>query len=203
MSEKINKNTAVIFTRNNARIVKFTDFDSIKEYANVVLNPNLTLVKGVPPHFWTLEDGFIIPMNDDQKSIRIKQIESMGIDNSVEDKRINELELLSLQQYLDSEKAEKEEEENYRKGIKMDVDSLSVNIVALQKKVDSNQVELINAIGAMSLDAAQKSTNMNSFISAIESSLSREIFAQKKFVKICFGSTWFILAGLLSYIILK
>ncbi|RMF55079.1 hypothetical protein D6745_03190 [Candidatus Woesearchaeota archaeon] len=68
----------VLFTRNNARIF-YTD--NVKQFGNldIVVNPDLSLVKGLPPHYWKKKGNKIVPMSKSEMNKRYKQIkESMG-----------------------------------------------------------------------------------------------------------------------------
>lgn len=49
------KNKVIVFTQNNARIlVNPPDLEKFKNKQNVFINPDLTFVSGVEPHFWRL-----------------------------------------------------------------------------------------------------------------------------------------------------
>lgn len=56
------KQIAVVFNKYGARII-VNPGNAYKNAKDVVLNPDLSLVKGVPPHYWKLEDGKIVPKN--------------------------------------------------------------------------------------------------------------------------------------------
>ncbi len=62
------KDFYVIFTENNARILKGKPSNIT---SNMVVNPDLKKVKGIPPHFWKLENNSIIPMNEVEKNARL------------------------------------------------------------------------------------------------------------------------------------
>lgn len=75
------KNVIVVFTKNNARVLvnpeKFPK-------DNYILNPDLSLVKGIPPHLWKLnKDGQIIPMKGQEIHNRLVDIEKHGSDNDI------------------------------------------------------------------------------------------------------------------------
>ena len=74
------KTKLVIFTSNNARILINGD---PAEYPGALLNPDLSAVKGIAPHFWKLEDGKIVPMSGEEQSARLKDHEERGVDNNV------------------------------------------------------------------------------------------------------------------------
>lgn len=74
----------VIFTKNNARVLtKPEEFNELMTYPNVVPDPDLSLVKGIPPHHWKLEDGLIVPMTGPEKDARNADIEAHGVDNMI------------------------------------------------------------------------------------------------------------------------
>ena len=74
----------VIFTKNNARVLtKPEEFTELMAYPNVVPDPDLSLVKGIPPHHWKLEDGLIVPMTGSEKDARNADIEAHGVDNMI------------------------------------------------------------------------------------------------------------------------
>lgn len=76
--------TLVVFTKNNARIL--TNPENFSEYIhfpNAVPDPNLLAVKGIPPHFWKLEEGLIVPMTSEEKEKRIQAIEQEGVNNEI------------------------------------------------------------------------------------------------------------------------
>lgn len=60
----------VVFTENNARIL--TNPDNIKFYeslSNAIVDPDLKAVEGLPPHYWRLENGKVLPMSEEHKQI--------------------------------------------------------------------------------------------------------------------------------------
>lgn len=75
------KDKVVVFTRNNARIYTNVDTSAFENDLNVLINPSLDSVKGIPPHFWKMYEGRIVPMNDVEREERSKDIEKNGIDN--------------------------------------------------------------------------------------------------------------------------
>lgn len=83
MSER----TAVVFTSNNARIFRnLTDEQASKmiSWPNCVVDPDLSKVLGISPHFWFLKDNQIIPMNDTQMQARLWNISMYGVDNAAD-----------------------------------------------------------------------------------------------------------------------
>lgn len=75
------KDKVVVFTRNNARIYTNVDKASFENDKNVLINPSFDSVKGIPPHFWKMYEGRIVPMNDVEREERLKDIDKNGIDN--------------------------------------------------------------------------------------------------------------------------
>ncbi len=66
----------VVFTENNARII--TNPSNPDDYINnikAVIDPDLTQVHGVPPHFWKLNFGRIESMDDSEKAQRLSVLE--------------------------------------------------------------------------------------------------------------------------------
>jgi len=74
----------VVFTRNNARIIHGDAGKKYHGHSCVVVNPDLSVVKNVPPHFWKLSKGKIVPMNGVEKAIRNLEIERDGIENMID-----------------------------------------------------------------------------------------------------------------------
>lgn len=75
--------TVAVFTANNCRLIKGTA-ESWKNNPNAVVNPDLSEVKGLPPHFWVLsKDGRILPMQTEDRSARMVHINQHGADNVV------------------------------------------------------------------------------------------------------------------------
>lgn len=76
------KTKLVQFTSNNARILVNA---SASEYPDALVNPDLSAVKGVPPHHWKQDkQGRIVPMNPFEKAIRKNTHLKRGVDNDVE-----------------------------------------------------------------------------------------------------------------------
>lgn len=49
-----------------------------------MIDPDLSQVKAIPPHFWKRSKGnMIVPMTDAEQKIRLADIEAHGIDNVV------------------------------------------------------------------------------------------------------------------------
>lgn len=79
------KDVVVVLTRNNARlIVNPSDLDKFLGKQNVFINPDLTDLKGVPPHFWKAQRGRLVPMNALERRFRIRDIEKNGSENWIE-----------------------------------------------------------------------------------------------------------------------
>lgn len=80
------KNTVVVFTRSNARIYVNPGSKEIAELltnGQAVLNPDLSLVGGFPPHFWKVEYGRIVPMKAEEQEKRLEFIAKHGVDNTI------------------------------------------------------------------------------------------------------------------------
>lgn len=72
----------VVFTENNARILKNpSNFEDLKTLKNVLVDPKLDEVSGLPPHFWKLQEGRIVAMNADEQKTRLEHIEQNGLKN--------------------------------------------------------------------------------------------------------------------------
>jgi len=83
----------VVFTTNNARIIPNPSPEELlrlSEFLNVAIDPDLSLVGGVPPHFWKLQDGAVLPMNDTEKTLRMRHIDKFGIDNAIQHLKIKQ-----------------------------------------------------------------------------------------------------------------
>lgn len=71
------KRRALFFTETNAVVIKEDDIDS--NIKNLVINPDLSFVRGVPPQHWKFQDGKIVPMNKEEKGHRENLINEIGI----------------------------------------------------------------------------------------------------------------------------
>lgn len=68
-------NTVVVFIKNNARILHNpVNLESLKKDPKALINPDLTAVKGLPPHFWANLEGKIVPLSSSGQSSRAKAI---------------------------------------------------------------------------------------------------------------------------------
>lgn len=77
------KNKVVVFTKNNARVL--TNFElpkKINPRAKVLVNPDLSLLKRIPTHFWKLDCGAIKEMTPKEKRQRMRDIKLYGSDNN-------------------------------------------------------------------------------------------------------------------------
>lgn len=84
--DKLNR-FIVIFTPTNARVVKNPtdeEYDFISAWPNAIIDPDMSRVDGVPPHFWKLDRGYVVPMNDAERNYRLDQIKKYGVDNRLE-----------------------------------------------------------------------------------------------------------------------
>jgi len=73
---------AVYFTKTNARILSNDAIDD--RIKNLVINPDLSSVAGVPPHHWVLKEGKIAPMNKEEIAQREMLIHECGVINEPE-----------------------------------------------------------------------------------------------------------------------
>lgn len=63
----------VIFTEDNAIIEKDPErFAQALRYDGSILNPDLSFVKGIPPHFWKQVGNNVFPMTRPEKIKRMK-----------------------------------------------------------------------------------------------------------------------------------
>lgn len=72
------KDYFVVFTENNARIYK-----GVPEVLsdNVLVNPDRTKVRGIPPHFWKKVGNDLLPMTEEEKIVRLLHMEENGVIN--------------------------------------------------------------------------------------------------------------------------
>jgi hypothetical protein len=76
-------NTIVIFTSNNARIQYVEDTKAYEGLENVVINPDLTRVRGIPPHQWKIQNDVIVPKSEGEVSKVEKDQAKRGVDNNI------------------------------------------------------------------------------------------------------------------------
>lgn len=63
----------VVFTENGARILKNpANFEELSRAENVVVNPDLKELEGVPPHLWKLQNGKVLAMSLSEQSEKSK-----------------------------------------------------------------------------------------------------------------------------------
>jgi len=78
------KTIVVVFTDNNARVlVNPLDLKAFEGAANAVINPDLWELRGIPPHFWKLVEGKILPMTPEECAARQSQLDKSGADNVI------------------------------------------------------------------------------------------------------------------------
>lgn len=75
------KTKLVIFTANNARILVGAD---PANYPTALVNPDLSAVGSIPPHYWKCVDDKILPMSLAEKKLRDDEHRLHGVDNDVE-----------------------------------------------------------------------------------------------------------------------
>jgi hypothetical protein len=76
-------NDVWVFTSNNARLVRVEEGADLSKFTNYVMNPSLVGVRGVPPHYWLLVDGKVVPMNYLQRKERDALHAVYGVDNGL------------------------------------------------------------------------------------------------------------------------
>lgn len=77
--------TVVVFTKNNARILKNPpDWRLMKGRPGVFVNPDLSRVQGVPPHFWAVSAGKIVPMSSYGRRKVVESHKAIGVDNRLQ-----------------------------------------------------------------------------------------------------------------------
>lgn len=72
------KNKIVIFTPVGARIITAADPKPYKGQKNVLINPDLSKVKGVPPQYWERRGGEVREMSRPRKLARRQKIRYLG-----------------------------------------------------------------------------------------------------------------------------
>ncbi len=71
----LSDNTVVVFTNNNARLLLNPEnLSAYEAMPNAVINPDLTGVLKLPPHFWQLKDGKVVKLEDSDITLRIADI---------------------------------------------------------------------------------------------------------------------------------
>jgi hypothetical protein len=75
----------VVFTKNNARVLKNPkNLIEILKRNTCLIDPDLSKVSGMPPHYWKLFKGkTIISMNGKEMRARDADISKVGADNFV------------------------------------------------------------------------------------------------------------------------
>lgn len=63
------KNRVVIFSNGIPRILTGINPSDYLGVSNVVINPDLSKLIGIPPHHWKLSDGQIVEMSDAEKKV--------------------------------------------------------------------------------------------------------------------------------------
>lgn len=64
---KPHKKTVVVFNKYGARIL-VNPGDAYDNVKDSIINPDLTEVKGLPPHYWKLVDGKVVPKTEKEKA---------------------------------------------------------------------------------------------------------------------------------------
>lgn len=71
----------VIFTENNARIVNVDDITPYQAMSNVLINPDITKLTGLAPHFWKKSGNQLLPMTKSEQASRLQHINMVGLKN--------------------------------------------------------------------------------------------------------------------------
>lgn len=76
------KTKVVVFTSNNARIlVNPADLDYWRSREDALIDPDLSAVKAIPPHYWKRgEGGAVLPMDAEERKARDADIAANGAD---------------------------------------------------------------------------------------------------------------------------
>ena len=74
------KNVIVVFTENSARIhVNPANAEELLAEPHALLNPDLSAVKGLPPHLWKLSGNKIVPMSEAAQAVRQADVLKRGV----------------------------------------------------------------------------------------------------------------------------
>jgi hypothetical protein len=76
------KQRIVIFGENGARIQTVEDVSVFLGREDVLINPNLSRVRGVPPHFW-MKDGSEIGVKDNDEGFHVQGLTQEEVDTEV------------------------------------------------------------------------------------------------------------------------
>lgn len=84
--EQSKSTRVVVFTKNNARIfINPENKVDLLKLKDSYLNPCLLAVRGTPPHYWFVKNGKILPMTQDMKEKRDRDILKYGVGTSIFD----------------------------------------------------------------------------------------------------------------------
>lgn len=73
-----------VFTTNTVRLLTNPpNLSDMAKWPNAVVDPDLSRINGLPPHFWRLDEGDIVPMTPIEIRYRKKLITANGMDNVV------------------------------------------------------------------------------------------------------------------------
>lgn len=68
-------NTVVVFVRNNARVLHNPpDLEQWKLDSKAAVNPDLSCVKGLPPHLWDFVGGKVVPLHESLHRYREERV---------------------------------------------------------------------------------------------------------------------------------
>lgn len=78
-------NKVVIFTANNARILHVPETRPYEGVENVLINPDLTEVRGLAPHYWQNVGGKVVPLDPSARAARDTDLDNNGCINALPD----------------------------------------------------------------------------------------------------------------------
>lgn len=61
------KHRAVLFLKDNVRIIITDDPSTYRGIPGVLIDPDLSAVKGHPPHYWKMDKGKVVPISNEEK----------------------------------------------------------------------------------------------------------------------------------------
>lgn len=75
--------TVVIKTSNNHRVIMVEDATPYLDQVGVWIDPDLTEVRGIPPHYWKHDGRRHVPMTAEEKLAVDQHHDANGVDNDV------------------------------------------------------------------------------------------------------------------------
>jgi hypothetical protein len=77
----VSKRKVIVFTSNNAGILTNPDMRPYVGRPNVLIDPDLSKVQGIAPHYWKLSNGNVVPLSPPEKLLRDRHIRLFGLDS--------------------------------------------------------------------------------------------------------------------------